>query len=419
MAANRQVVAAEIERLRSIFAPHTQGLVQQWLPQGRREGQEWVALNPTLPDGSPGSFKINLRTGEWSDFATGNKGGDVISFRAYLNGNLGVAGAQVAAAKEIAKTLGVVTAFDEEERKKQERKAKDAKLSWKEVKVWEYQNADGDAVFEVVRLEATTDDGKRKKRFVQRHRDPDGKSVNSVDGVERVPFRLPELLEDIAQERVIFFVEGEKCADAARDKIGVPATTNPMGAGKWWPELTQYFRGADVVVIPDGDAPRLTPKGGRGPRCQRVRILDPAPSRPRRERGRDWAQAGGAAPVLYDLVERHAVLWDTRPIVSAFGAIPWWDMDRPGEEHLWLIKGVLTLGERSMLAGPSQSGKSFLALDMALACCGTPWGGPRAAASVSGRRRRQGPQEARPCLSHAPRHRAGRAAALRPTSWLA
>ena len=100
---------------------------------------------------------------------------------------------------------------------------------------WEKRSAkitsdSGDTVFEVVRFEATTTDGKRKKRFVQRHRDADGKIVNGVDGIAKVPYRLPEFLEDVAQERAIFFVEGEKCADAAR-KLGVPATTNPMGAG--------------------------------------------------------------------------------------------------------------------------------------------------------------------------------------------
>jgi hypothetical protein len=36
------------------------------------------------PDQNPGSFSINVRTGRWADFATGDKGGDVISLAAYL-----------------------------------------------------------------------------------------------------------------------------------------------------------------------------------------------------------------------------------------------------------------------------------------------------------------------------------------------
>jgi len=43
-----------------------------------------VALNPRRHDRSPGSFKVNLRTGRWADFATGDKGGDPVSLAAYL-----------------------------------------------------------------------------------------------------------------------------------------------------------------------------------------------------------------------------------------------------------------------------------------------------------------------------------------------
>ena len=43
-------------------------LLQEWLPGGRFEGHEYVALNPTRNDRSPGSFKINWQTGKWSDF---------------------------------------------------------------------------------------------------------------------------------------------------------------------------------------------------------------------------------------------------------------------------------------------------------------------------------------------------------------
>ena len=51
-------------------------LIPRWLPHGRRMGSEWVALNPTRADRRLGSFKVNLRTGRWADFATGDAGGD-------------------------------------------------------------------------------------------------------------------------------------------------------------------------------------------------------------------------------------------------------------------------------------------------------------------------------------------------------
>jgi hypothetical protein len=78
-------------------------LVLRWLPDGRREGHEWVARNPTRSDRALGSFKVNLRTGHWADFATGDKGGDVISLAAYLHGL-----SQLGAAGKISEMLGLV-----------------------------------------------------------------------------------------------------------------------------------------------------------------------------------------------------------------------------------------------------------------------------------------------------------------------
>jgi hypothetical protein len=59
-------------------------LVPRWLPEGRREGAQWIATNPTRADKRRGSFKVNLRTGRWSDFAVEASGGDLISLAAYL-----------------------------------------------------------------------------------------------------------------------------------------------------------------------------------------------------------------------------------------------------------------------------------------------------------------------------------------------
>lgn len=60
--------------------------LRAWLPNGRREDNEYTALNPTRNDKNLGSFKISLKSGKWIDFATGDKGGDIISLYAYVNG---------------------------------------------------------------------------------------------------------------------------------------------------------------------------------------------------------------------------------------------------------------------------------------------------------------------------------------------
>ena len=59
-------------------------LLHRWLPDGQPQGGEYVARNPRRADRHLGSFRINLQTGRWADFATGDKGGDVISLAAYL-----------------------------------------------------------------------------------------------------------------------------------------------------------------------------------------------------------------------------------------------------------------------------------------------------------------------------------------------
>jgi hypothetical protein len=53
---------------------------------GQYQGNEYVALNPTRIDNNVGSFRINLSNGKWADFATGDSGGDIISYVAYVKG---------------------------------------------------------------------------------------------------------------------------------------------------------------------------------------------------------------------------------------------------------------------------------------------------------------------------------------------
>jgi hypothetical protein len=82
--------------------PILPSLVVRWLPCGRREGVEYVALNPTRADRHLGSFRVNLRSGLWADFATGESGGDVVSLAAYLSGLT-----QAEAASRLAGMLGL------------------------------------------------------------------------------------------------------------------------------------------------------------------------------------------------------------------------------------------------------------------------------------------------------------------------
>jgi hypothetical protein len=79
-------------------------VLNRLLPGGKTIGREIVALNPRRGDRNIGSFKVNRYNGRWSDFATGDKGGDPISLVAYLAGV-----SQGDAAHLLAQMLGIET----------------------------------------------------------------------------------------------------------------------------------------------------------------------------------------------------------------------------------------------------------------------------------------------------------------------
>ena len=85
---------AELPALSSILA--------RILPSGKAVQGEWVALNPRRNDRTFGSFKVNRYNGKWGDFATGDKGGDVVSLVAYVEGV-----SQGEAARLLAQMLGL------------------------------------------------------------------------------------------------------------------------------------------------------------------------------------------------------------------------------------------------------------------------------------------------------------------------
>lgn len=104
---------------------------------------------------------------------------------------------------------------------------------------YDYHSAEGQLLYQVVRY--------RPKDFRVRRPAPDGWSWN-LEGVDRVPYRLPEVMD--AGE--VFIVEGEKDADRLASH-GLVATSNAGGAGKWRAEWGPLFTGKKVTIIPDND----------------------------------------------------------------------------------------------------------------------------------------------------------------------
>lgn len=101
---------------------------------------------------------------------------------------------------------------------------------------------------------------------VIRYRDPKGfrqraaSGAWTLDGVRRVPYRLPELRRAIEGGRPVLLCEGEKDVHSA-ERVGAVATSIPGGANNQWTKNSAYwlpfFAGATVHVVADDDGPGL------------------------------------------------------------------------------------------------------------------------------------------------------------------
>lgn len=123
-------------------------------------------------------------------------------------------------------------------------------------------------------------------------------------GITRVPYLLPALLAN--KDRPIYFVEGEKDADRLT-AAGLLSTTASQGASaKWQPELTKWFVGRDVFVIPDNDKPGRAhaDKVARAiaPVADSVRIVT-LPDSPDKGDVSDWLDRGGEIVDLINICE--------------------------------------------------------------------------------------------------------------------
>lgn len=108
---------------------------------------------------------------------------------------------------------------------------------------YDYLDEEGKPLFRVCRT--------RSKGFFQERFEPStGRYIPGLNGTRRVLYHLPELL--IAE--TVFVTEGEKDCDKLAS-LGLAATTNPGGAGKWYPDYREFLNNKNVVIFPDNDEP--------------------------------------------------------------------------------------------------------------------------------------------------------------------
>lgn len=74
----------DFEKVNREALRYSLAILQRWLPDGKVAGREYRARNPKRHDRRTGSFSVNMHTGQWADFATGDKGRDLSSLAAYL-----------------------------------------------------------------------------------------------------------------------------------------------------------------------------------------------------------------------------------------------------------------------------------------------------------------------------------------------
>ena len=152
--------------------------------------------------------------------------------------------------------------------------------------VYDYRDAEGGLRFQVLR--------KRGKSFVCRRPLPAGGWAWNLAGVERLLYRLPETLAASRAGALVFVVEGEKDADRLA-ALGLAATTNPGGAGKWLPHYGTVLQDARAVLLPDHDAAGRSHAEMVGASlagiAAEVRLLE-LPGLPEKGDVSDWLDAG-------------------------------------------------------------------------------------------------------------------------------
>jgi putative DNA primase/helicase len=198
-----------------------------------RQGQELVGPCPKCS--GTDRFGVNLPKQLWNCRQCGGKGGDAIGLAMHLDGSDFLFACETVTGEPPPKANGKAGSIT--------------------VKEYVYRDENGKPEIVAVRLEdGTIKDGKRKKTFRQKRPDPAraGKWINNVAGCRVLPYKLPELIEAIANERPILIVEGEGKVDLLAE-WGVAATCNAGGAKKWKPEHAAFLKDADVVLVPDND----------------------------------------------------------------------------------------------------------------------------------------------------------------------
>ncbi len=160
--------------------------------------------------------------------------------------------------------------------------------------IYDYKDRDGNLLYQQIR--------KPGKKFRFRRPDGNGDWIWNLSGVDRILYRLPELVA--SPGKPVFIAEGEKDADRLT-KEGLLATTNPGGAGRWKKEYSMDLKGRDVVILPDNDEPgkmhvQQVARSLHG-KAKSIKVVE-LPELPEKGDVSDWIELGHTVEELQALV---------------------------------------------------------------------------------------------------------------------
>jgi hypothetical protein len=229
-------------------------------------------------------------------------------------------------------------------------------------RVYDYRDENGELRYQVVRRPPNG----TKKPFLQRR--PNGAGwIWNMEGVEPLPYRLPELIE--ATNSIVFIAEGEKDCDNLAE-LGFVATTNHGGAGKWRSSICCWFAGCDVVILPDNDEPGRRHAADVARQLSgiaaSVRILE-LPGLPLKGDVSDWIDAGGSGEHLLALAEM-TLFYDppAQPVPQRRFPPVWFDDIELTTTPRCIIEDLIPHDSLVVVWGPPKCGKSFWVFDMVM-----------------------------------------------------
>ncbi|MFH0773891.1 MAG: AAA family ATPase [bacterium] len=225
----------------------------------------------------------------------------------------------------------------------------------KVVKTYDYTDESGNLLSQVIRYEP--------KDFRQRRPDGKGEWTYNLKDVRLVPYNLPEIIK--AEDGII--VEGETDVENLR-AIGLVATCNPMGAGKWKAEYSEHFRGKKVAIIPDNDKPGRdhalqVARSLRGI-AKSVKILE-LPSLPEKGDVSDWLALGHSKEELIEIIKTTHEWIPEEPKSLLDSLLRWNDILSLDVRTEYLLENLIPKGSITLLFGRGGIGKTSVAMQIA------------------------------------------------------